>query len=88
MSERFIQDHLVAMGKEPHQKISAMAGKMQGVLKLAGGDPDFDTPKHIRDAAVKALDQGRTHYPPMPGLQSIREAIAKYHGKYGIDSCD
>ena len=39
MSDRFIQDHLVAMGKEPHQKISAMAGKMQGVLKLAGGDP-------------------------------------------------
>jgi aminotransferase len=73
------------MGKEPHQKISAMADKMQGVLKLAGGDPDFDTPKHIRDAAVKALDQGRTHYPPMPGLQSIREAIAKYHGKYGVD---
>jgi aspartate/methionine/tyrosine aminotransferase len=58
---------------------------MQGVLNLGSGDPDFDTPKHIRDAAVDALEGGMTHYPPGSGIADLRSALAEYHGKYGID---
>lgn len=61
------------------------AREVKGTLTLLGGDPDFETPKHIRDAALKALEEGRTHYPPTPGIPELREALAEYHSKYGID---
>jgi aminotransferase len=58
---------------------------MDGVINLVGGDPDFDTPVHITEAAVKALREGKTHYPPTHGLPSLRKALADYYGKYGAD---
>ena len=57
----------------------ARAWEAQGhdVIHLEVGEPDFDTPVNIRDAAKKALDDGFTHYPPPLGLPVLREAIAK-----------
>lgn len=55
----------------------AMADKIEGVTNLGIGQPDFDTPVHIRDAAKKGLDQGYTRYPPAAGFQDLREAVAK-----------
>lgn len=49
------------------------------VILLSVGDPDFDTPPGIVDAAVDALRGGRTHYPPIAGEPALREAIAAYH---------
>jgi aminotransferase len=68
-----------------HAKVVAMARGMDGVINLAGGDPDFDTPSHITDALQKAIAEGKTHYPPPPGLPALRNAIAEYHGKHGVD---
>ena len=51
------------------------AGK--SVIHLEIGEPDFDTPGNIVDAAVKALKSGAHHYGPSPGLPDLREAIAK-----------
>jgi len=51
------------------------------VVHLEIGEPDFDTPKHIREAAKEAIDQGYTHYGPSAGLPELREAIAEYAGK-------
>ena len=45
------------------------------VISLSVGEPDFDTPQHIKEAAKKALDEGYTHYTPVPGLPELREAI-------------
>ena len=45
------------------------------VISLSVGEPDFDTPQHIKEAAKKALDDGYTHYTPVPGLLELREAI-------------
>jgi len=61
-----------------------MAREMEGVINLAGGDPDFDTPDHVTEAMHKAIKAGKTHYPPTHGLQTLRMAIADYHGKYGV----
>lgn len=61
--------------------------KDQGVdiISLSLGEPDFETPKHIRDAAVKAMDEGFTHYPPVAGYMDLREAIAKkYNDKFDM----
>ena len=55
----------------------AMADKIEGVTNLGIGQPDFDTPVHIRDAAKKGLDQGYARYPPAAGFQDLREAVAR-----------
>ena len=57
----------------------ARAWEAQGheVIHLEVGEPDFDTPVNIREAAKKALDEGWTHYPPPLGLPVLREAIAR-----------
>jgi len=47
------------------------------VVNFAAGEPDFDTPDFIKQAAIKALDQGFTKYTPSTGMPSLREAIAK-----------
>jgi aspartate aminotransferase len=52
--------------------------KAQGidVIDLGGGDPDFITPKHIRDAAIEAMNAGDTHYVASAGIPGLRKAIA------------
>lgn len=62
--------------------------KKQGkdILSFSLGEPDFNTPSHIIDAAKKALDGGKTHYSPSQGIPELREAIAaKLKKDNGID---
>jgi aspartate/methionine/tyrosine aminotransferase len=48
------------------------------IVHLEIGEPDFDTPDHVKEAAKRALDAGATHYGPSAGLPELREAIAKH----------
>ena len=48
----------------------------EDVCAFAAGEPDFDTPTHIKEAAVKALDDGHTKYTASAGLKELREALA------------
>ncbi len=57
--------------------ISEKARKMKDVIRLEVGEPDFDTPEHVKKAAKKALDDGFTHYTPFAGFEDLREAIAE-----------
>lgn len=55
------------------------------IVGLTLGEPDFDTPDHIRDAAIAAIKEGFTHYTPVAGILPLREAIAKmYFERYGL----
>lgn len=45
------------------------------VINLSIGEPDFNTPDHIKEAAIKAIHENRTHYPPVPGYLELRKAI-------------
>jgi len=54
-----------------------MVDKIPNVIGLHAGEPDFDTPMHIREAAKKALEEGYTHYTHTAGLLELREAIAE-----------
>ncbi len=58
----------------------ARALERQGreIVHLEIGEPDFDTPAHIKEAATRALDAGATHYGPSAGLPELREAIARH----------
>jgi len=59
---------------------------MKDVIRLEVGEPDFDTPEHIKDAARRALDKGFTHYTSSAGILPLREAIArKTRNEIGID---
>jgi aminotransferase len=55
-----------------------------GGIYLRGGDPNFATPAHIRDAAIKAILDGYTHYAPTEGIPELRNAIVNYYTKYGV----
>ena len=55
----------------------ALADEIDDVINLGIGQPDFDTPVHIRDAAKQALDKGFTRYPPAKGFADVREAVAE-----------
>lgn len=57
------------------QQARDLAAKGYEVIDLSLGEPDFDTPQHIKDAAKKALDEGFTKYTPVPGLVELRQAI-------------
>lgn len=50
----------------------------EDVIDLSAGEPDFDTPKTIADAGAKAIQQGKTHYPPNAGILELRAAAARH----------
>ncbi|MEM6965164.1 MAG: pyridoxal phosphate-dependent aminotransferase [Bacteroidota bacterium] len=54
-----------------------LAAKGHDVISLSLGEPDFDTPQHIKDAAVQALADGYTKYTPVPGVVELREAVVR-----------
>ena len=60
------------------RKFFDMLVEMKDVISLTVGEPDFVTPKHIRDAAIESLEKGKTYYTGNSGLPALREAIAEY----------
>ena len=79
-----------ALGEEAAFEVLALAQAMEragaNIVHLEIGEPDFDTPEHIKEAAIDALKKGLTHYTPTPGLLELREAIAeRMRGDYGVD---
>jgi aspartate aminotransferase len=57
-------------------RAAALARAGRSVVSLSAGEPDFATPEYIREAGIRAIRDGHTHYPPAAGLRSLREAIA------------
>ncbi|MSP38816.1 MAG: pyridoxal phosphate-dependent aminotransferase [Deltaproteobacteria bacterium] len=69
--------------------IAAKAGKLRAegvdVVNFSAGEPDFDTPEHIKAAAVEALRKGMTKYTDVKGIEPLRAAISdKYQKEYGL----
>jgi len=62
-------------------KAKALEKQGKDVVHLEIGEPDFDTPKNIKEAAIKAINSGYTHYGPSAGIPELREAIAQYISK-------
>lgn len=68
------------------QRARDLRAQGRSIVSLTVGEPDFDTPVAIRDAAKQALDEGHTHYSPVAGLPELRAAIARKHQREnGID---
>lgn len=68
------------------RKAADMARAGRDVISLAAGEPDFDTPKHVRDAAIRAMDEGKTRYTNVDGIPELKEAVArKFKRDNGLD---
>jgi aspartate aminotransferase len=76
-----VSERLASIPESTTMKISAMAKKLNAagldVIDLGVGEPDFDTPKNICDAAIRSLARGDTHYLPTSGIPELRAAIAE-----------
>jgi len=62
-------------------KAKALEKQGKDIVHLEIGEPDFDTPRNIKEAAIKALNAGYTHYVPSAGIPELRQAIADYISK-------
>lgn len=80
--KRFIAGHVVNLPKSGIRDFFELVAKMKEVISLGIGEPDFVTPWHIREAAIFALEKGRTYYTSNLGLIELRRAISKYVSKH------
>ncbi len=85
-----LSNRVLAIKESPTLAITAKAGRLKAegkdVIALAAGEPDFDTPQHIKDAAIDAINRGFTKYTPVGGTPSLKNAvIAKFKRDNGLD---
>ena len=77
-TSRYIAKHVIDLPRSGIRDFFEIVAKMKDVISLGIGEPDFDTPWHIREAAIYALEKGKTHYTSNLGLIELRRAINKY----------
>jgi len=85
-----VAQRMSMIGTETAFEVSARARALEAegrdIIHLQIGEPDFDTPEHVVEAAAQALRDGYTHYCPAPGIPELREAAAAYLSRTrGID---
>jgi len=90
MKQPSIAERMDRTGTETAFEVFAMAKEIEKtgakVTHFEMGEPDFDTPENIKNAASKALSNGYTHYTAAPGLLELRQAIAEYVSEdVGVD---
>ena len=81
VTKQILSQKVLNMKESATLKMARMARELAAeghhVISLSLGEPDFDTPDHIKEAAKQALDDGYTKYTPVPGLPVLREAIVR-----------
>jgi aspartate aminotransferase len=86
-----LSERIAAVAPSATLAISDKAKKMQrsgiDVISLSIGEPDFDTPRHIRDACIDALNRGETHYAPSNGIPELLNAISEKITRENHFSC-
>ena len=79
---QYIAKHVASLPKSGIRDFFDIVARMKDAISLGVGEPDFDTPWHIREAGIYALEKGRTHYTSNLGLIELRRAISKYVEKH------
>ena len=76
-ASRLLKDIPTSVTVSVNDKAHALKASGKDIIALAGGDPDYDTPCHVSEAAIRAINAGKTHYPsPTKGLSQLTAAIA------------
>ena len=73
-----ISDKVLGLQPSGIRKFFDIVSEMDDVISLGVGEPDFDTPWHIRDEGIYSLERGRTFYTSNAGLKELREEICRY----------
>jgi aminotransferase len=81
-SQRFVASHVATLPRSGIRDFFAVVAQMPEAISLGIGEPDFVTPWHIREAAIYALEQGKTHYTDNRGLIALRRAVSSYVEKH------
>ncbi len=76
--QQFVARHLSVIPRSGIREFFDIVQSMPDVISLGVGEPDFVTPWHIREAAIYALERGKTSYTSNPGLLKLREAISRH----------
>ena len=58
------------------QKARELAREGRDIIALSAGEPDFDTPQHVKEAAIRAINEGKTKYTNVDGIPELKEAVA------------
>ena len=77
---------LADLPSNPILKFSDYASKIPDVIKFTLGEPDFDTPEHIKQAAIKSVTDNHSHYAPSNGTIGLRKAAANFWLKNMVKS--
>lgn len=81
-----LSDQVVALKPSGIRKFFDIVSEMKDAISLGVGEPDFDTPWHIRDEGIYALERGRTFYTSNAGLKELRQEVCNYiKRKQGIE---
>lgn len=84
--KNIIADKVAGIQPSGIRKFFDIVSEMDDVISLGVGEPDFDTPWHIRDEGIYSLEKGRTFYTSNAGLKELREEICRYlHRKYDLN---
>lgn len=78
INEKYLSDKVRTVKPSGIRKFFDLASEMEGVVSLGVGEPDFDTPWHIREAAIYSIEQGKTFYTANQGLAVLRKEICHY----------
>ena len=76
--EKLLAEKTVGLRPSGIRKFFDLVSEMKDAISLGVGEPDFDTPWHIRDEGIYSLEKGRTFYTSNSGLKELREEIAAY----------
>ncbi len=85
MSKQYIAKNIEKMPTSGIRKFFDVVSTMEGVISLGVGEPDFETPWHVREEAITSIEKGKTAYTSNQGMIPLRQAIADYlYEKYDI----
>ena len=79
--EKYLNDSIKSIKPSGIRKFFDIANEMDDVISLSIGEPDFQTPWHIREEGIKSLEKGKTWYSPNKGFAELREEISKYYNR-------
>ncbi|MEE0913931.1 MAG: aminotransferase class I/II-fold pyridoxal phosphate-dependent enzyme [Ruminococcus sp.] len=79
--EKYLNDSIKSIKPSGIRKFFDIANEMDDVISLSIGEPDFQTPWHIREEGIKSLEKGKTWYSPNKGFAELRKEISKYYNR-------
>jgi len=81
-AHRFVSNHVADLPRSGIRDFFAIVAQMPEAISLGIGEPDFVTPWHIREAAIYALERGKTYYTDNRGLLQLRREISTYVDRF------